>query len=297
MNEGEFREHCFPAADGLQLYARSYGPARNTTAAPIICLPGLTRNSRDFHELAIFLASQLGGGNTVFSLDYRGRGNSQRDDDKSHYSIAIETTDVIAACTHLGIDRAIFVGTSRGGLILHHLIGLAPGLVAGTVLNDIGPVIEIGGLLAIRDYLNKAPVEPISWATAPGYLRELHGADFPILGEGDWFAMANAIYRDEGGVPVPDFDPAIARQLLSLSAEIALPDLWPQYDALSRWPLLVIRGEHSRLLSEGTVKEMLKRNPGALAFTARGQGHAPLLHLDGPRQAVSAFLGTITPRR
>ncbi|SDA45699.1 alpha/beta hydrolase [Sinorhizobium sp. NFACC03] len=294
MNQGGFREHWFLAADDLQLYVRSYGLVRPTPAVPIICLPGLTRNSRDFHELAIFLSSPCGGGHTVFSLDYRGRGNSQRDDDKSHYSIAIETTDIITACTHLGIDRAVFIGTSRGGLILHHLIGVAPGLIAGAVVNDIGPVIEIEGLLAIRDYLNKEPGEPTSWSMAPGYLKELHGADFPILGERDWLQMAKAVYRDEDGTPVPDFDVAIAQQLLGLTAETLLPDLWPQYGALSRMPLLVIRGEHSRLLSEGTVSEMCKRHSGTVAFTARGQGHAPLLHLDGPRQAVSAFVTAIT---
>lgn len=297
MNEGGFREHRFPATDGLQLYARSYGPVSAAPAVPIICLPGLTRNSRDFHELATFLASPGGGEHTVFSLDYRGRGNSQRDDDKSHYSIATETTDIMTACTHLGIDRAVFIGTSRGGLILHHLVGLAPDLIGGTVLNDIGPVIEIEGLLAIRNYLNKAPAGPISWAAVPGYLKDIHGAEFPNLGERDWQQMAKAIYRDEDGAPVPDFDVAIARQLLGLTVETSLPDLWPQYDALSRMPLLVIRGEHSRLLSEGTMREMCKRHSRAVALTAPGQGHAPLLHLDGPRQAVSAFVGAITRRR
>lgn len=297
MNEGVFREHRFRATDGLQLYARSYGPARPTKAIPVICLPGLTRNSRDFHELAIFLGSPSGGQHTVFALDYRGRGNSQRNDDKSHYSIATETTDIITACTHLGVDRAIFIGTSRGGLILHHLIGVAPDLIAGTVLNDIGPVIEIEGLLAIRDYLNRDPAQPISWATAPKYLKELHEADFPILGERDWLQMAKAIYRDEDGVPVADFDAAIARQLLGLTAEVSLPALWPQFDALSRMPLLVIRGEHSRLLSEATVSEMCNRHSGTVAFTARGQGHAPLLHLDGLRQAVNAFVNALTGRR
>jgi pimeloyl-ACP methyl ester carboxylesterase len=232
----------------------------------------------------------------VIALDYRGRGNSGRDEDKSHYTIPVETSDVIAACAYFTIDKAIFIGTSRGGLILHHLVGLAPGLIAGVVLNDIGPVIEVGGLLAIRDYLNAAD-GPKSWTEAPGYLKAIHGRDFPALGEFDWLQMVRAIYRDEDGIPVADFDPAIARQLLGLTAETALPDLWPQFDALAQFPLLVIRGEHSRLLTEATVREMRGRHAGVLASTATGQGHAPLLHLDGPRQAITAFVNGITSKR
>lgn len=293
MDHGVFREHRFRGTGGLQLYARTYGPEpRPSKATPIVCLPGLTRNSRDFHELATFLASSSAGGHPVVCLDYRGRGNSERAGDKSRYAIAVETVDVIAACAHFAVDKAIFIGTSRGGLILHHLIGLARGLVAGIVLNDIGPVVDIGGLLAIRDYLNRA-TGPTSWAAAPNHLKALHGNDFPILRESDWQGMARAIYRDEGGVPIADFDPAIAQQLLGLTAETPLPDLWPQFDAMAKVPLMVIRGEHSRLLLQATVREMRNRHPGMVEFTALGQGHAPLLHLDGPRQAIATFLNGI----
>jgi pimeloyl-ACP methyl ester carboxylesterase len=255
-------------------------------------LPGLTRNSRDFHELAIFLSSPSGGGHPVTALDYRGRGNAARDADKSHYTIAIETADAVTACAHLAIERAAFIGTSRGGLILHQLVGAFPGLIAGVVLNDIGPVLEIGGLLAIRDYLNVA-TGPASWDEAPDYLKNLHGGDFPALQDSDWLQMANAIYRDEDGAPVADFDPAIAEQLRGLTAETPLPDLWPRFDTLTRVPLMAIRGENSRLLSQATVAEMGRRHPGMVQFTALGQGHAPLLHLDGPRQALAAFVNGI----
>lgn len=297
MDYEAFREHHFQGVTGLRLYARAYGPQTGSSATtPIVCLPGLTRTSRDFHELSSFFASPAGGGFPVVAVDYRGRGNSERDADKSRYSIAVESADVMAACAHFGIDRAIFIGTSRGGLILHQLIGVAPELIGGVVLNDIGPVIEIGGLLAIRDYLN-ATAGPASWAAAPRYLKTLHGNDFPILDQSDWQHMARAIYRDENGVPVADFDTAISRQLLALSAETPLPDLWAQFDALGQVPLMVVRGEHSRLLSEETVRQMSNRHPGMVKITASGQGHAPLLHLDGPRQAISAFVNGIVHRR
>lgn len=292
MGQGVFQEHFFRSSDGLLLYARSYGSP--SAAVPIICLPGLTRNSRDFHQLASFLSTS--GDFSVIALDYRGRGNSERDGDKSRYTVAVETGDVITACAHFAVEKAIFIGTSRGGLILHNLIDRAPSLITSAVLNDIGPVIEIGGLLAIRDYLNSRAA-PASWATAPAYLKTLHGGDFPVLSDRDWSDIAEAIYRDEVGVPVADFDPAIALPLRGLTPETPLPDLWKSFDALSRIPLMVVRGEHSRLLSEATVREMYRRHAGMTAFTAPGQGHSPLLHLDGPREAVAAFIDDVARPR
>ncbi|KSV73367.1 hypothetical protein N185_19985 [Sinorhizobium sp. GW3] len=295
MGQGIFHEHNFRSSDGLLLYARSYGPPPSPSAAtPIICLPGLTRNSRDFHELASFLSTSRGI--PVIALDYRGRGNSERDADKSRYTVAVETTDVITACAHFAVEKAIFIGTSRGGLILHNLVDRAPSLIAAAVLNDIGPVIEIGGLLAIRDYLNSSAA-PASWAKAPGYLRTLHGGDFPVLSDRDWSDMAKAIFRDEDGIPVPDFDPAIAQSLRGLTLETPLPDLWTPFDAMNQVPLMVVRGEHSRLLSETTVREMRRRHNAMTAFIAPGQGHAPLLHLDGPRDAIAAFLNDLARSR
>ncbi len=295
MGQGVFQEHFFRSSDGLLLYARSYGPPPSPSAAvPIICLPGLTRNSRDFHQLASFLSTS--GDFPVIALDYRGRGNSERDSDKSRYTVAVETADVITACAHFAVEKAIFIGTSRGGLILHNLIDRAPSLIAAAVLNDIGPVIEIGGLLAIRDYLNSSAA-PANWATAPAYLKTLHGGDFPVLSDRNWSDMAKAIYRDEDGVPVADFDPAIALPLRGLTPETPLPDLWRPFDAMSQIPLMVVRGEHSRVLSETTVREMHRRHAGLADFTAPGQGHAPLLHLDGPREAIAAFLNDIARSR
>ncbi|MCG5481920.1 MAG: alpha/beta hydrolase [Ensifer alkalisoli] len=284
-----FQEHYFRAKDGLKLYARSYGPAIGQRRSPIVCLSGLTRNSRDFHDLAVFLASPEGGAHAIVSLDYRGRGQSARDEDKSRYAIPVEAEDIVTACAHFGIDKATFIGTSRGGLILHHLAVTTPALVARAILNDIGPVIELAGLLAIRDYLNTKD-GPASWAVAPDYLRTVHGPDFPILTADDWRAMAEAIYRDQNGTPIADCDPAIAAQLLDLTGESVLSPLWPQFDAFTNIPMMVVRGEHSRLLSEATVQEMARRHSGLIAVTAIGQGHAPLLHLDGLKQAIGDFV-------
>ncbi|MBB3563999.1 pimeloyl-ACP methyl ester carboxylesterase [Rhizobium sp. BK512] len=285
-----FEEKFYRSTDGLRLYARSYQVAdKEPDRLPIVCLPGLTRNSRDFHELALILSRDTVSPRRVVALDYRGRGLSDRDGNKANYNLAVECGDVIAGCAALGVDRAIFIGTSRGGLILHLLAAIKPELLTGVILNDIGPVIEPAGLVAIRDYLNRDR-KAQSWSEAADVLREDHSSAFPALGLTDWEGMAHAIYRQQNGVPVADYDPAIAEQLKTMDFNNPLPDLWPQFENLGAIPLLLIRGENSSLLSRGTVDEMAKRHPDMLQITAKGQGHAPLLHLGDIPHTIRMFV-------
>lgn len=289
-----FTEKFFGSPDGLKLYARNYQPTGgDIDRLPVVCLPGLTRNARDFHELTLILSRDATFPRRVMALDYRGRGLSDRDDNKANYNLAVECGDVIAACAAFGIDRAIFIGTSRGGLILHLLAAMKPELLAGVVLNDIGPVIEPAGLMAIRDYLNRDR-KPRSWSEAVDILKENHGAAFPALGLTDWEGMAHAIYREQNGIPVADYDPAIAEQLETIDFSNPLPDLWPQFEGLRSIPLLVIRGENSSLLSRETADEMAKRHPDMLQITAKGQGHAPLLHLGDIPDAIRMFVSRLS---
>jgi len=288
---GDFQERFYTSFDGLRLYARDYRPDEAATAGrlPVICLPGLTRNTRDFHPLALLLSRDTAMPRRVIALDSRGRGNSTRDENKANYNLAIEAGDVITACTALGIERAIFIGTSRGGLILHLIATTRPDLLEAVILNDIGPVIEAEGLVRIRDYLNSSR-KPADWNEAVDILKETHGASFTALGEHDWREMALALYHDVGERPVADFDPAIAEQLKSVDFSQPLPDLWSQFESLSPLPLMVIRGENSTLLSEETVREMAHRHSGLTSVIAEGQGHAPLLHLASIPTAIQAFL-------
>ncbi|MBW9053002.1 alpha/beta fold hydrolase [Rhizobium mesosinicum] len=289
-----FTEKFYGSTDGLKLYARHYQPTGGEPdRLPIVCLPGLTRNARDFHEIALLLSGDPLSPRRVIALDYRGRGLSDRDANKANYNLAVECSDVIAACAAFGIDRAIFIGTSRGGLILHLLAAIKPELLAGAVLNDIGPVIEAAGLMAIRDYLNRDR-RPQSWSEAVDILKENHGAYFPALGFTDWDGMANAIYREQNGVPVADYDHAIAEQLKAVDFSNPLPDLWPQFESLRSIPLLVIRGENSNLLSRQTTDEMTKRHPRIVQITAKGQGHAPLLHLGGIPETIGRFVSKLS---
>ncbi|MBY5749031.1 alpha/beta fold hydrolase [Rhizobium leguminosarum] len=293
MDAGDFQERFFTSSDGLRLYARDYQPDQAATAGrlPVICLPGLTRNTRDFHPLALLLSRDITMPRRVIALDSRGRGNSAWDENKANYNLTIETGDVLAACATFGIERAIFVGTSRGGLILHLIAATRPDLLEAVILNDIGPVLEAEGLMLIRDYLNSGR-NPADWSEAAYILNENYGASFAALAEEDWREMALALYRDIGGRPVADFDPAIAEALKSIDFSQPLPDLWGQFESLSRLPLMLIRGENTSLLSQETAGEMARRHSRLILHTAEGQGHAPLLHLGNIPATIRAFLET-----
>ncbi|MEX2691215.1 alpha/beta fold hydrolase [Rhizobium mongolense] len=286
-----FEEKIYLSVDGLKLYARDYG-AGNPSASvspPVICLPGLTRNSRDFHQLALILSKNPERPRRVIALDYRGRGRSAWDDNKQNYNLGVEANDVLTACSAFGITQAVFIGTSRGGLILHLIAEMKPELLASVVLNDVGPVLELEGLRHIQAYLAN-PRRPRDWDDAAGLLRQLHEAEFPALSADDWRGMAFAIYRETDYGLVTDIDPAIAEAVIAADFSKPLPDLWKPFDAMAAIPLLVIRGETSKLLSKATVEEMLRRHPAARQFTARCQGHAPLLHLDDVAEEIRRFL-------
>ncbi len=289
-----FQERRFTAADGLQLYARDYGhdDPRTQNTLPVVCLPGLSRNSRDFHLLALQLSNHPEKPRRVIAVDYRGRGFSAWDPDKSRYQLPVEAEDVLTACDALDVSRAIFIGTSRGGLILHLLAAMRPVLLAGAVLNDIGPVIEIAGLLLIRHYL-QAQGALHSWDEAAENLQRVHGTAFPALGREDWKDMAEAIFRDKDGVITADFDPALIAPLESLNPDTPVPDLWALYEGFKDIPLMTIRGENSTILSRETVEEMAKRHPGMTSVIARGQGHAPLLHRAELLEDVTTFIDEI----
>ncbi|MBW9112768.1 alpha/beta hydrolase [Rhizobium cauense] len=286
-----FEPTTYRSDDGLTLYARDYRGQGTTSGVPVVCLPGLTRNSRDFHQLALLLSRDPAVPRRVIALDYRGRGLSDRDLNKANYNVRVEAQDIISACRHFGIDRAVFIGTSRGGLILHFLAQITPELIAGIVLNDIGPKIEASGLKRIRDYLNTA-APPHDWRQAVAVLKACHSHYFTALRDRDWQEMAVAIYREIGGIPVADFDPAIAAQLQTIDFDTPLPDLWTQFAGMTPIPMLVVKGQHSDLLSRRTVEEMIERHPDITAVEAPGQGHAPLLHLQPALHAIRTFLVT-----
>lgn len=287
-NQG-FSGRTLQTVDGLSLHARVYG--EHLPGRPVVCLPGLTRNSRDFHQLALIL-SQSANPSKVITIDSRGRGLSDRDADISRYTLAVEALDVLSVLDALAIDRAAFIGTSRGGLILHLLAVSHPERLAAVILNDIGPVIEVEGLKQIQAYLGRER-QPKDFDEAVLLLKQVHGPGFPALSPQDWRDMADAIYREVDGRIVADFDSAIAEQFRAADLSQPLPDLWKNFEAFAGVPLMAIRGETSRLLSAETLSEMGVRHPGMVSVTAAGQGHAPLLHIDGIAERILDFIAPL----
>lgn len=281
-----FNDHFIQTKDGLNIYVRDY--ASDSAGVPVICLPGLTRNHRDFSQIALLL-NQGPTPRRVLCVDLRGRGLSDRDTDPSHYNLLTEMDDVVTVMDALQVSTADFIGTSRGGLILHFMAGAHASRIRRVVLNDIGPVLEKQGLMQIKDYLSRDD-GPKCWEDCASYLQKVHGASFPTLPPEEWEAMATALYRDEGGVPVADYDAAIAAQISNMDFDQPIPDLWAQYEALAQFPLLIVRGENSALLSTSCCETMLERNPLAHRITAAAQGHAPLLHISPIAEAIMGFL-------
>ncbi|HLJ38844.1 MAG TPA: alpha/beta hydrolase [Steroidobacteraceae bacterium] len=278
-------EYWFDSQDGLRLFSRVYpGP---TAAAPaVLCLHGLTRNSRDFEDLAGHLAGRY----RVIVPDVRGRGLSARDPNFNNYQIPVYLADVLRLLAGLGAARVSIVGTSMGGLMAMVLAATQPALVAGIVLNDVGPEVDPAGLERIRGYVGKAPAVR-DWAGAVAVVRMVYGSAWPGLDDARWEKLARASYRaDAQGVPQADSDPLIAEPLKDTSK--AAPDLWPLWGALAKVPILAIRGGHSDILSAATLERMKREKPDLTTLTVANRGHVPLLDEPECLKAIDEFLAT-----
>ena len=283
------QSHFISAPDGLRLHVRSYEPGVSALT-PVVCLPGLTRNSDDFEALAEALAQGAAGGpRRVIALDYRGRGLSEHDSNWRNYDLKVENADILACLTALEIGEAAFVGTSRGGLHVMMFAITRPAMLRGAVLNDIGPVIEAQGLARIRSYVGKLPT-PHSWADAVDLAKSVMGAQFSNLNAVDWDAYARGTFMETDGKFQLRYDPALMRTMENINLDVALPTAWPQFEGLSHIPLLALRGANSDLLSPQTLEQMQARHSRCEAHIVEGQGHAPLLR-DAPTIArIGEFL-------
>ena len=283
------RELTCTSHDGrLQLFGRGYGPpdARRT----ILCLHGLTRNSLDFDDLASRLADR---GDQVLAFDQRGRGRSGRDADPANYRLDVYARDMLAALERFGVEHAVLIGTSMGGLMSMLMAATAPQRVVGMVLNDVGPEIDPKGVDRIRSYVGKRP-PPATWQEAANLVAGDNGLAFPDYGPDDWLAFARRVYAEDAeGRLTASYDPAIAAGLQPGAAATAAPDLWPLWDALGAFPILAIRGELSDLLSSATLEEMARRHPGMQAAVIPRRGHAPMLDEPVALEAIEGFLASL----
>jgi pimeloyl-ACP methyl ester carboxylesterase len=284
------------AQDGLRLHVCAYGP-RTADRLPVVCLPGLARTAGDFHTLAASLAEDAGRPRYVIALDYRGRGRSDYDRNPANYNLEVELSDVLAILTALEIGPAVFIGTSRGGILTMLLGVVRPSAISGVILNDIGPVIETRGLARIKTYVGKL-AQPKSFEDGAEILRQLFGVQFPKLSAEDWLAFARRSFQERNGSLEPTYDVNLAKSLEGLDLTRPLPPLWPQFDALPRVPILVIRGANSDLLSAETVAAMRMHRPDLQSLEVPDQGHAPLLEQAEIIASIGAFIRTCdeTPR-
>ncbi len=286
-----FREAIYTSSDGLKLSARDYGNPLSPWL-PVVCLAGFTRDSRDFHELAVHLSAHRHRPRRVVAFDYRGRGRSQWAASAESYNPLTEMNDVLDGMAALNIPRAVVVGTSRGGII-GMLMGLArPATVAGLVLNDVGPVIEVQGLARIKTYAGRTPL-PDDWADAAHLLKRIHGAGFPAWRDVDWDYYARLTFNDEGDGPVGAYDAKLAQAFDGLELDQPLPAMWEEFRALRPIPILSIRGENSDMLSAETVARMTEEHSKVETVTVAGEGHAPLLRYGQLLARISAFVTAV----
>lgn len=276
----------YTSRDGLRLHARSY-PCPGSERRPLVCLPGLARNCRDFHDLATALSLNRDAGRDVYTIDYRGRGRSQADPDWKNYTVLTELNDVLDFMALRGLHGAAVLGTSRGGLIAMLMGVLRPTAMGAVILNDIGPVMERDGLSRIVAYLGRLPI-PNDWAEATRMVHGMLHRGFTAVPEDQWESIARQIFNDEHGLPAPAYDPNLAKAISLLDAPP--PDLWPQFMSLARLPTLVLRGANSDILSAATLEEMRRRHPRLEAVTVRGQGHAPFLKDPPSITTIGEFL-------
>lgn len=280
-----YRDAFVTVADGLSLHYRDYpGP---TGKPPLLCLHGLTRNVRDFADFA----ERYSPAWRVLALDFRGRGSSDYDPLPARYNPLTYARDVLQLLDQLMIEKALFVGTSLGGLVMMTIAAMAPDKIAASILNDVGPDVDVAGVERILTYVGKDR-RFTSWDEAADAIAANQGASFDLYTHDDWVRMARRNCREEKGEIRFDYDMAIAEPFKT-TGPVPRVDLWPLFEALGKKPLLVVRGSKSDLLTEATVARMQETAPQMKLATVAGVGHAPELNEPEAIAAIDEFLAKI----
>ncbi len=274
----------FQTKDGLTL---AYGDAGEGPGLPLLCLAGLTRNSSDFD----FMVDAIGPGRRIIRLDSRGRGASDHDPNFNNYNGMVEAGDALALLDHLGVEKAVIVGSSRGGILAMIIAATAPARIAGAVLNDVGPVIDPTGLTKIMGYLGLPPKAKTLAEAAEG-MAAAFGHQFPGVGPDFWQAWAergNTVTTD--GLAL-NYDPKLRDATLAqiAAADPNGPGLWPLFAALGPVPTLLLKGEFSDLLTDETVAAMLAAKPDLRTAIVANRGHIPRLDEPDAIGPITAFL-------
>lgn len=277
------RTSTYRSTDGLALFYRDFGdPASKGT--PVICLPGLTRNSRDF----VALARRLSDTRRVICPDLRGRGSSAYDPAYANYVPGTYVKDTLTLLAELGINRFVSIGTSLGGVMTMVLAGVKSVTLAGAVLNDVGPVLG-PGIARIQSYTGKAnPVK--NWDQAVEQAKFVYGPSLPGLSDAEWDAFARRGYREDGGKVRLDYDPKIGDAVREVPPPAPGADPWPLFERLKDVPTVVLRGGLSDILEQDVFEEMGRRIPDARLVLVPNRGHVPLLDEPEVTPAIDQLL-------
>jgi len=281
-----FENRYWESGDGLKLHYRDY-PGRDDRP-PILCMPGLTRNARDYENLA----ERLVGEWRVIAVNFRGRGGSAYAKDPMTYTPATYVEDVRTLLATLGIERYVAFGTSLGGIVTMLLAAGGVGTIAAALLNDVGPEIEAAGLGRIRSYVGKANVWP-TWMHAARAVQEGNADVYPHWDIEQWLAMAKRLYRlNSSGRIVLDYDMKIAEPFRVPGSE-APPDMWEALGALAQVPTLLVRGSRSDVLGERTAARMMKVLKLGRLVTVPDVGHTPTLDESPVVAAIDQLLARV----
>ena len=283
-----WEDRYWTSRDGLKLHYRDY--AGMTDRPPLLMLHGLTRNSRDFENVA----ARYAGNWRVIAVDFRGRGKSDRDPNSAQYMPAIYAGDVLQLLDELGIGEAVFLGTSLGGLVTMIVAAVAPDRIAGVLLNDVGPELDLSGIDRIKTYVGK-PVVFRDWDEAADRLQERTGDVHPRYGRAEWLRFARRICRQADQGVEFDYDMAIADPFNAGNTG-EVPDGWPYYRALAGRPILVLRGETSDLLSDAAAERMATEIPDVEVVIVPNVGHAPDLDEPEAVEAIDRLLERVLKR-
>ena len=289
MFMAKWQDRYWNSPDGLRLHYRDYaGPADRP---PILCLPGLTRNARDFEPVA----ERYAGKWRVISVDFRGRGQSQHDPDPSHYRPDYYVADVLKLLDQLGIADAVFMGTSLGGICTMLLASTDAERIAGAMLNDIGPVVDQAGIDRIAGFVGRE-ARFDSWDEVIGLLAERNREVFPKWRRGEWERYARRILHESPDGIRFHYDMRIADNFRA-ATEGPQGTSWHLYEALAGRPLLILRGERSDLLSADVARQMADRLEGdAELVVVPDVGHTPNLEEPEAQAGIDRLLARVLAR-
>jgi pimeloyl-ACP methyl ester carboxylesterase len=283
-----FSENYYQSSDGLNLYYREYGT--DESACPLLCLSGLTRSSLDFHDFA----ERYSKTRKVYTLDYRGRGKSVYDTNYKNYNPQVYLGDIYAFLTAKNIERALFVGTSLGGILTIAMAGFAKKFIAGAILNDVGPEVDKSGGDRILDYVGK-DTRFATLEEAAAEQKRLYAGAYPDNSDEDWLSQTETtfILDTEANNYRFNYDLALGKALREQFASDEQIDLWPFFKELGDLPILALRGALSDVLSAEVFARMQEEDPDMESVTLENRGHVPLLNEPEALTKLDEFIARV----